>query len=192
MMDEVLRSPYATDTDKKYSDLAGMNLSITSRIKDFDLNGNPTDIYLTLDNATMDNWSPRLSSSTGLSDAEIMSILGQNILPSTTYSSTGLSSLAYISSVALDVFSQVGGINASSKTPSKTQPKGHWDLICSLFVSEFSIISWQTSYRIPHIAITLHWRFPDILTELRFLWENTLQTAYFSMLPFTFYHQKKR
>ena len=123
MMDEVLRSPYATDTDKKYSDLAGMNLSITSRIKDFDLNGNPTDIYLTLDNATMDNWSPRLSSSTGLSDAEIMSILGQNILPSTTYSSTGLSSLAYISSVALDVFSQVGGINASSKNTFKDTTK---------------------------------------------------------------------
>lgn len=116
MMDEVLRSPYATDNNKKYSDLAGMNLSITSRLKDFDLNGNPTDIYLTLDNATMENLSPRFSSSTGLSDAEILSILGQNILPTNTYSSSGLSSLAYISSVALDVFSQVGGINASSKS----------------------------------------------------------------------------
>lgn len=114
MMDEVLRSPSLTD-DIKYSDLAGMNLSVTSRLKDFDLNGNPTDIYLTLENATMENLSPRFSSSTGLSDAEILSILGQNILPSSTYSSSGLSSLAYISSVALDVFSQVGGINAASK-----------------------------------------------------------------------------
>ena len=89
------------------SDFAGISINLVSRLRDFDLNGEPTDIYLTLNNATIDNINPHLSSSTGISDAEIMYILGQNILPSSTYTASGISTLVYLSSVALDVASRV-------------------------------------------------------------------------------------
>lgn len=89
------------------SDFAGINLNLVARLKDFDLNGDPTDIYLTLSNATIDNIAPHLSSSTGLSDAEILSVLGQNLLPASTYTNSGISSLVYLSSVAVDVASRV-------------------------------------------------------------------------------------
>ena len=92
------------------SDFAGITINLVSRLRDFDLNGEPTDIYLTLNNATIDNIAPHLSSSTGISDAEIMYILGQNILPSSTYTSSGISTLVYLSSVALDVASRVSNV----------------------------------------------------------------------------------
>lgn len=103
------------------SDLEGLSVSLTARLKDFDLKGEPTDIYLSVSNATLDNITPRLSSSTGLSDAEILSILGENILPTSTYTSAGISSLAYMSSVALDIFGRLGTLpNLGENTFSET------------------------------------------------------------------------
>lgn len=115
-MGEILESSMTNGFLKQYAaDFAGINLSLSARLKDYDANGNPVDIYLSFENATLDNLTPRFSSSTGLSDAEILLILGQNILPTSTYSSTGLSSLAYMSSVALDVVTKLGVIEPLGK-----------------------------------------------------------------------------
>ena len=115
-MGEILESTITNAFLKQYArDFAGLNLSLSARMKDFDANGNPVDIYLLLDNATLDNLNPRFSSSTGLSDSEILLLLGQNILPTSTYSSTGISSLAYMSSVALDVVTKLGVIQPLGK-----------------------------------------------------------------------------
>ncbi len=89
-------------------------INMRARIRDFDSNGNKVDIYLVLQDSTLDDLSPRFESVPSLSTNEILQILGQSILPSTAYGQVNVSSVVSLAATATDVISRLGIIGTGS------------------------------------------------------------------------------
>ncbi len=86
-------------------------INLRARLRDFDANGDKVDIYLVLNNSSLSNINPSFESSPQKDINEIMSILGEAILPSSTYGELNLSSVASLVSSGVDVINRVGLIN---------------------------------------------------------------------------------
>ncbi len=95
-------------------------LSLRARLTDFDSDGNKVDIYLVLNNSTLDNLNPHFESSPQKSMEEIMSILGNNIISNDENGSGNLSSVASLVSSGMDAMGRVGMINNNFSTRSLT------------------------------------------------------------------------
>lgn len=89
-------------------------INLRARIRDFDSSGNKVDIYLVLQDSTLDNLSPRFESVPSLTTNEILQILGQSILPSTAYGQVNVSSVVSLAATATDVISRLGIIDTGS------------------------------------------------------------------------------
>lgn len=89
-------------------------INMRARLRDFDEDGDKIDIYLVLQDSTLDNLSPRFESIPWRSTNDILNILGQSLLPSNSYSEGGISSVVAIASVATDVISRLGIIDAAT------------------------------------------------------------------------------
>lgn len=89
-------------------------INLRARIRDFDSNGNKVDIYLVLQDSTLDNLSPRFESVPSLTTNEILQILGQSILPSSAYGQVNVSSVVSLAATATDVISRLGIIDTGS------------------------------------------------------------------------------
>lgn len=83
-------------------------INLRARLKDFDSDGRPVDIFLVLRNATLDNISPTFESSPNKDINEIMSILGGAILPTGVYGDVSVSSVFSLVSASVDILSRVG------------------------------------------------------------------------------------
>ena len=90
-------------------------INLRARLRDFDSDGNPVDIYLILRNATMDNLSPSFESSPAKPLSEIMQILGQSILPNSVYGDITVSSMVSLVSASFDILSRFGIIRAENE-----------------------------------------------------------------------------
>lgn len=89
-------------------------INLRARLRDYDSDGERVDIYLVLNNASLDNFSPVFESTPQLSIEEIMSILGNSILPSTAYGSSDIGSIASLVTSGVDVLSRMGLINTGN------------------------------------------------------------------------------
>ena len=87
-------------------------VNLRARLRDFDANGESVDIYLVLREATLSNLSPTFESSPNKDINEIMSILGQAILPSTAYGDTSLTTVVSMATASFDILSRVGVIGS--------------------------------------------------------------------------------
>ena len=83
-------------------------INLRARLRDFDADGNPVDIYLNLLNSTLDNLSPTFDSSPSKPLSEIMQILGQSILPTEMYDGFSISSMVSLVSASVDILSRFG------------------------------------------------------------------------------------
>lgn len=91
------------------------NLNLNAKLKDFDSSGNKVEINLILQNATLDNISPRFTSTPSMSENEILSLLGQTILPSSSFGqSVSVASVASLAAAATDAISRLGIIESNS------------------------------------------------------------------------------
>ncbi len=89
------------------------NINLRARLRDFDSEGRPVDIYLVLRNSTLDNISPTFESSPNKNINEIMSILGGAILPTGVYGDVSVSSVFSLVSASVDILSRVGILRSS-------------------------------------------------------------------------------
>ena len=98
---------------------AGFNpvINLRARLRDFDSNGDPLDIFLILRDSTLDNLSPSFESAPSKPLSEIMQILGQSILPNSIYGDISVSSMVSLVSASVDILSRIGLIsNANDNT----------------------------------------------------------------------------
>ena len=89
-------------------------INLRARLRDFDSNGNPVDIFLILRNSTLDNLSPSFESSPSKPLSEIMQILGQSILPNSIYGDISFSSMVSLVSASVDILSRIGIISTEN------------------------------------------------------------------------------
>jgi len=105
-------------TRRKYNTNKGgisFQLDLTARLKDYDSSGNKVEINLILQNATLDNISPRFTSTPSMSETDILALLGQTILPSSTLDqNVSVASVASIAAAATDAFTRLGLIESNS------------------------------------------------------------------------------
>ena len=97
------------DPDRNFK----MTIDLTARLRDYDSNGKQVDIYLILQNASLDNLIPRFESSPAMSQAEIMQFLGQSFIQ-TPERGVSLYSLASLATATADAFSTLGLISQNS------------------------------------------------------------------------------
>ena len=95
-------------------------LNLRAEITDYDSNGNKVIISMMLQNTTLDNITPRFSSTPAMSENEILAMLGQSVLASGALDRTlSLSSLAKFAATARETLTRVG-ILESNKNYSIT------------------------------------------------------------------------
>ncbi|AEC01816.1 translocation/assembly module TamB domain-containing protein [Parasphaerochaeta coccoides] len=84
-------------------------IDLRAKIREYDSDGNAVDVFLILDKASLDNLNPRFESVPAKSSAEILQLMGENFLGSTTGAGDAtLSSVASLAAAATDVFSRMG------------------------------------------------------------------------------------
>ncbi len=83
-------------------------INLRARLRDFDTEGQPVDIYLILRNATLDNITPSFESSPSKNINEIMTILGGSILPTGVYGDISISSMFSLLSASVDILTRMG------------------------------------------------------------------------------------
>lgn len=97
------------DQDRNFN----MFIDLTARLREYDSNGKQVEIYLILQNATLNNIVPRFESSPAMSQAEIMQFLGQSVIQ-TPERGVSLYSLASLATATADAFSTLGLISQNS------------------------------------------------------------------------------
>jgi len=100
-------------TEKPGKGNEGILIDLSAKIRDYDSQGNKVDIYLILNDASLNNINPTFESVPSLSENEILKILGQNILPTGIYQGASLSSVASVTVAAADAISKLGLINTN-------------------------------------------------------------------------------
>lgn len=97
----------------------GLNpiINLRARIRDFDSAGNKVDIYLNLKEATLNNIKPSFDSSPAKDQNEIMSILGQSIIPvdNLNTAGTGMQSVVTMAAASVDMLSNLGVFGSFGK-----------------------------------------------------------------------------
>ena len=89
-------------------------LSLTAEITDYDQDGNKVVISMILQNATLDNLSPRFTSVPLKSENEILAMLGQSVLASGALDQNlSLSSLATFAATATETLTRVGMLESN-------------------------------------------------------------------------------
>ncbi|MFA7169222.1 MAG: translocation/assembly module TamB domain-containing protein, partial [Sphaerochaetaceae bacterium] len=91
-------------------------VNLRAKMRNYDSSGNPVDIYLVLKNNVLTNFTPTFESSPQKNLEEIMSILGQSILPTEAYGGVSLYRVASLATVATDVAQRMGWIREGSMT----------------------------------------------------------------------------
>ncbi|MBQ0070283.1 MAG: translocation/assembly module TamB domain-containing protein, partial [Spirochaetales bacterium] len=105
-------------------------ISLRAALRDYDKNGNKVEIYLVMKDNTFDNISPTFESAPQMEISEIMDILGQSILSSSTYGTVSVSSMASLVTESVDVLSKLGIIeqgNTSADLNSSLKKALHLD-----------------------------------------------------------------
>ena len=83
-------------------------INLRATLRDYTSSSEKVEIYLVMKDNTFDNLSPTLESSPVMELSEIMEILGQSILPSSTYGDVSVSSVASLVTEGFDILSRLG------------------------------------------------------------------------------------
>lgn len=83
-------------------------ISLRATLRDYTADSERVEIYLVMKDNTFDNLSPTLESSPVMELNEIMSILGQNILPQSAYGNVSFGSVASLVTEGFDILSRLG------------------------------------------------------------------------------------
>ncbi len=93
---------------------AGLDFAIdlTAKLREYDANGKRVDIYLILNNATFSDLNPGFESVPYYTEKEILSILGQSILPGENQN-VSFSGIANAAAIATDTITSLGIVNTN-------------------------------------------------------------------------------
>lgn len=83
-------------------------ISLRATLRDYTADNERVEIFLVMKDNTFDNLSPTLESSPVMELNEIMSILGQNILPQSAYGNVSFGSVASLVTEGFDILSRLG------------------------------------------------------------------------------------
>lgn len=72
----------------------GFNLNLRAKLREYDADGIANDIYLVLNNSSFDNLNPKFESDNGLSENEIIQLIGKPVFSSVTSLATAASDTA--------------------------------------------------------------------------------------------------
>jgi Family of unknown function (DUF490). len=89
-------------------------ISLRARLRDFDTNNEKVDIYLVLNNATLNSLNPSFESSPQKSNSEIMSILGAAILPTDAQGERIENTVASLLTSGVDLLSRLGVVESQT------------------------------------------------------------------------------
>lgn len=89
-------------------------ISLRATLRDYTADSERVEIYLVMKDNTFDNLSPTLESSPVMELNEIMSILGQNILPQSAYGNVSFGSVASLVTEGFDILSRLGIVTSVS------------------------------------------------------------------------------
>ena len=111
---------YITSGSISFDDPNRFNPKINLRatLRDYSSSTEKVEIYLVLKDCTFDSLSPTLESSPVMELSEIMEILGQSILPSSTYGSVSVSSVASLVTEGYDILSRLGIVTSGNPLSS--------------------------------------------------------------------------
>ncbi len=111
---------YITSGSISFDDPNHFNPKINLRatLRDYTSSSEKVEIYLVLKDNTFDNLSPTLESSPVMELSEIMEILGQSILPQSTYGSVSVSSVASLVTEGFDILSRLGIVTSGNPLSS--------------------------------------------------------------------------
>ncbi len=93
-------------------------INLRATLRDYTSSSEKVEIYLVLKDNTFDNLSPTLESSPVMELSEIMEILGQSILPQSTYGSVSVSSVASLVTEGFDILSRLGIVTSGNPLSS--------------------------------------------------------------------------
>lgn len=107
---------YIKEGNISFKDPLALNpiINLKAALRDYDSEGKKVEIDLILNNSTFTNLNPYFESSPHKDINEIMSILGQSILPLDTYSRFSATSVVSLVNESIDVLSKVGIISRSN------------------------------------------------------------------------------
>ncbi|MDD4260108.1 MAG: translocation/assembly module TamB domain-containing protein [Sphaerochaetaceae bacterium] len=91
--------------------LIDVSLDLRARLREFDENGLPVDIYIVLENSKLDAIAPRFESIPMKTTNEILELLGQGVIGGMGFDESPITSVVAIASVATDLFSRFGIID---------------------------------------------------------------------------------
>ena len=107
---------YITEGNISFPDPTRLDpvINLRATLRDYDSESNRVEIYLVLKDNTFENISPTLESSPAKDLNEIMDILGQSILPSSTYGTVSVGSVTSLVTGGLDILGRLGIVTAES------------------------------------------------------------------------------
>ncbi|MCF0237735.1 MAG: translocation/assembly module TamB domain-containing protein, partial [Sphaerochaetaceae bacterium] len=91
-----------------------LSLDLIAKLSEYDSNGNKVDISLILQDANLSNIQPRFESSPYLSENDILSLLGESLLPAGTFENKmSFASIASLASAATQALTRVGVLSSN-------------------------------------------------------------------------------
>ncbi len=111
---------YITSGSIAFDDPTRFNprINLRATLRDYTSSSEKVEIYLVMKDNTFDNLSPTLESSPVMELSEIMEILGQSILPSSTYGDVSVSSVASLVTEGFDILSRLGIVTTGNPLSS--------------------------------------------------------------------------
>ena len=114
---------YITEGNISFPDPTKLDPKINLRatLRDYDSDSNRVEVYLVMKDNTFENINPTLESSPAKDLNEIMEILGQSILPSSTYGTVSVGSVTQLVTEGIDILGRLGIVTTSNPISGMSQ-----------------------------------------------------------------------
>ena len=96
-------------------------INLRATLRTYDNESNRVEVYLVMKDNTFENINPTLESSPAKDLNEIMEILGQSILPSSTYGTVSVGSVTQLVTEGIDILGRLGIVTASNPISGMNQ-----------------------------------------------------------------------
>ena len=96
-------------------------INLRATLRTYDSDSNRVEVYLVMKDNTFENINPTLESSPAKDLNEIMEILGQSILPSSTYGTVSVGSVTQLVTEGIDILGRLGIVTTSNPVSGMNQ-----------------------------------------------------------------------
>lgn len=96
-------------------------INLKATLRTYDSDSNRVEVYLVMKDNTFNNFNPTLESSPAKDLNEIMEILGQSILPSSTYGTVSVGSVTQLVTEGIDILGRLGIVTTSNPVSGMSQ-----------------------------------------------------------------------